>query len=261
LIEVVLSIRNRQTTGWVASAAFHLLLFLAFLVISVSMDSRVETFAEMLFLSSPPSQSTGRQDVGAGIPLATSPVEPDPATIVNLPERRPALLPPDEILPVSSRQETELQRLQPSTVMDRVARTGLERPPTRIGSPTGEKIAPPLTGNPAGNLPPIEGAAAATGGADRPYQIQWVGEHREIVRSILPDVPAGIEREVTLQFRFRVTPAGDVTAIRPLQKGEPVLEGAAQTALRQWRFQPLPPESPQEPQEAVITFRFRIRTG
>jgi TonB family protein len=244
-----------------ASAAFHLLLFLAFLLISVGMDSQVETYAEMLFLASASPRSTGRQDVGAGMPLATAPVEPDPATIVSLPERRPALLPTEEILPVSARQETELQRTQPSRVIDRVSRIGLERPPSRIGNPAGDKIAPSRTGNPAGDLPPIEGAQATARGADRPFQIQWLGDSREIVRSILPEIPAGFEREVTLQFRFRVTPAGDVTAIRPLQKGEPALEGAALTALRQWRFQSLPAESPQEHQEAVITFRFRIRSG
>lgn len=255
---VVLSLQNRQTIGWLASAAFHGLLFLAFLVISVSMDSRVETFAEMLFMASAPPQSRGRQDVGAGMPLATSPIEPDPATIVNLPERRPALLPVEEILPVLARPQTELQRSQPASVMDRVSRTGLERPPSRVGNQAGDKIAPPRTGAPAGDLPPIEGARAG-GGAGRPFRIQWLGASREIVRSILPEIPAGIEREVTLQFRFRVTPAGDVTAIRPLQKGEPVLEEEALTALRQWRFQPLAAESPQEAQEAMITFRFRIR--
>jgi protein TonB len=256
---VVLSLNDRQTQGWAISVAFHALLLVALLVISVNFDSRMESLAELLFLEAASLTSAGREDVGEGMPVATAPQQPESSTVVNLPQRPPSLLPPDETIPVAARRDVDLPTVRPSNVLDRLTRPGLERPPANVGNPAGEKEAPPLTGNPRGGLPPLEGNPLGSAGSDQPYLIQWVGSSRELLRSILPVVPEGIERDVTLQFGFGVTPTGEVTAIRPLQKGEPALEEAAVTALRQWRFQPLPPESPQETQEAAITFRFRIR--
>lgn len=256
---MVLSLHNRQTQAWIASTAFHALLLLIFLLVGVNLERPVQSFVELLFLESAPLQSPGREEATAGVPIMTAPRQPEATTVVNLPKRKPLLPAPDEAIAVAARRDVDLPDIRPSRVVDRLARPGLERPPSRVGRPEGEKVIPPLTGNLRSALPPAVEAPIAGIADDRPFRIQWTGSNREIVRSILPEVPSGIEREVTLQFRFGVSPTGDVTAIRPLQKGAPALEAAALNALRQWKFQPLPPESPQQIQEAVITFRFRIR--
>ena len=255
---MTLAMRDQQTQGWMASVVFHAMLLMVFLLLGVSFEDRTESFAEMLFLETGPPPASGPVEDALGRPLSTAPLPPESATLVDLPRRDATDLPPEEILPVPARRETAVAERQPASVVDRLTRTGLERPPADVGLQQGNKVAPP-TGNPAGDIPPIEGAAASGAGTDRPFQIQWLGSQREIVRSILPEVPGGVERDMELRFQFGVTPAGEVTAIAPLQKGEPALEEAALTALRQWKFQPLPQESPQENQVAVITFRFRIR--
>lgn len=245
--------------GWLASTSFHLVLLVIFLIVSVEVETRAEEFSELLFLEMSPAQAGAAADMSEGLPVAAAPQQSEPSAAVRLPERRPAPLQADEVIPPTTRRESEIPRLDPTVLRDRIARSGQERPLTRQGSPTGNKEAPPQTGLQQGLVLPDRPASASGTGQDLPYLIQWIGRNRDIVRSVLPQYPSKVEKEVRLQFRFSVTPAGEVTAIRPLQKGEPALEEAAITALRQWKFQALPSVSPQTNQEAVITFRFKIR--
>ncbi len=256
---MTLSLRERQVQAWAGSGLLHLVLLGLFLLVGVQFEEFVEEYSEVVLMGSLTAPPVRAESDAAGVPVATAPEESEASAAVSLPERRPSVLPSDELVPLASRRETDLPLLDPPSTLDRLTRTGQERPTVRPGDPAGERITPTGTGLPEGLLlrDPFLGAGQ---GSDLPFLIQWVGTSREVVRSVLPEYPPGIEREVTLQFRFSVTPAGEVTAIRPLQRGDPTLEEAALTALRQWTFQPLPGASVQEKQEAVIAFRFRIRS-
>ncbi len=247
--------------GWLASAVFHLILLCLFVIIGVEMEAWVEEYSEVMLFDLSLTQSSYIEEVAAGFPLATAPEQPEPAAVVRLPERRPIPTQPEEITTMATRREAHVPLLEPSRILDELERAGRERPSTsHQGSPTGRKAAPTLPGLREGLLLPDVPPSAIGVGPDLPYLIEWIGHSREIIRSVLPQYPLGVEREVELRFRFSVTPAGEVTAIRPQQKGEPTLEEAALTALRQWKFQPLPQASPQTNQVAVITFRFKIRS-
>ena len=175
---MTLAMRDQQTQGWMASVVFHAMLFL---LLGVSFEDRTESFAEMLFLETGPPPASGPVEDALGRPLSTAPLPPESATLVDLPRRDATDLPPEEILPVPARRETAVAERQPASVVDRLTRTGLERPPADVGLQQGNKVAPP-TGNPAGDIPPIEGAAASGAGS----------------RSPLPDPVAGFpERDRT----------------------------------------------------------------
>ncbi len=256
---MTLSLYDRSTQGWLGSAAFHVLLFLFLLVLSVDARSRQEDYAEMVLLAAPPAPRGQVVREPQGTPAATTPARQEATSAVRLPERRPSLLPAEQVIPVPERRPAEIERVLPGAMLDSTARTGLERRTTTVGSPEGEKALPPVEGPVGEKLLPDAGLPGSGPASDRPFRIQWMGSGRDLVRSVLPEVPEGIDRDVELQFRFSVTPAGEVVSIQPLQRGAPALEEAAINALRQWKFRELPPESPQEHQQAVIAIRFRIR--
>ncbi len=256
---MTLSLRERQLQGWAGSLVLHVVLLGLFLTVGVKFELMVEEYSELVLMGSMTAPSARAEEEAAGIPVATSRERDEASAAVRLPERQPLAIPTDEVVPLASRREADVPRIEPDRILDRLTRTGQERPAARPGDPASDRVIPTGTGLPQGLLL-TDPQAAGGAGSERPYLIEWIGSSRDIVRSVLPEYPPGIEREVTLQFRFAVTPAGEVTAIRPLQRGDSTLEEAALTALRQWIFQPLPAVSPQENQEAVIAFRFRIRS-
>lgn len=256
---MTLNLYDRRLQGWLASTALHVVLVVLFLVVSVRAGILPEQYSELVLFDVSSLRTSYAETETAGFPVATAPEQRDASAAVRLPERRPIMSSPNEVIPLASRREADVPVLEPARVMDELTRAGQERPPARQGIPTGDKITPATSGLREGLQLQDQPPSATGAGSDLPFQIQWVGSNRDVVRSVLPQYPPGIEREVELQFRFSVTPAGEVTAIRPLQKGDSTLEEAAITALRQWKFQTLPSVSPQSNQEAVITFKFKIR--
>lgn len=256
---MTLTLDDRRLQGWLLSALFHGVLLFFFLMVGIKLKVMPEEYSEIILFDVSASRTAFSESESAGVPASSAPEQMESSTMVALPERRPIRLPSEEVVLMTNRQEADVPRIEPSRVINRLRRSGQERPATRPGTPAGDRIVPPSSGLPEGLIMPDQEAGGSGGTAASPYQIQWIGRNRDVVRSVLPEYPAGIEREVQLQFRFSVTPAGEVTGIRPLQKGDPALEEAALTALRQWKFQPLPAVSLQVRQEAVITFRFRIR--
>ncbi len=257
---MTLSLDDMRLQGWLLSALLHGVLLILFLMVGIRLRALPEEYSEMILLDLSASRTAYSENESVGVPASSAPEQVASSSMVALPVRRPLRQSSEDILPVTSRQEADVPRIEPSRVIDQLRRSGQERPILRPGTAAGDRALPPSSGLPEGLVMPDQTTTGSGGSTESPYQILWVGRNRDVVRVILPDYPAGIEREVQLRFRFSVTPAGEVTGIRPLQKGDPALEEASLTALRQWKFQVLPAASPQANQEAVITFRFRIRT-
>jgi TonB family protein len=113
-----------------------------------------------------------------------------------------------------------------------------------FGGGFGDKFVP---GNPANN--------SATG---LPYQISWSGVPRALLSGEKPLFPSGVQRGGTVRIRITVDPAGNVTAMVPVEKTDSRLEEAAMTAIRAWRFSGLAKNFPRVDQQAVATFVFKI---
>ena len=87
-----------------------------------------------------------------------------------------------------------------------------------------------------------------------PFQIEGLN------RTPLKTPPPAYASQVTADIivKIWVGPNGRVARQLVLRKGDPRLEEAVALALRNWRFNPLPPNVPQDLQEGTVTFRFRL---
>ncbi len=82
---------------------------------------------------------------------------------------------------------------------------------------------------------------------------------RKIYSYTLPEYPEGVSKEIDVKLKFTILPDGTVGKIFPLIKADARLEMAAINSLRQWRFEPLPPNAKQVEQTAIVTFPYRLQ--
>lgn len=88
-----------------------------------------------------------------------------------------------------------------------------------------------------------------------PFQLDIEGIEREPKVQPLPKNTNAVE--ATIKLEFKITPTGDVIAVRPIRKsGKPVLERKTISLVKQWQFSPLPKGAPQQNQTGTITFHF-----
>ena len=87
-----------------------------------------------------------------------------------------------------------------------------------------------------------------------PFQIE--GLNRAAITAPLPVNSANVSTIITIQIT--VDPQGRITQRVPIRKGNPQLEQEVMRALLRWRFNPLPPNAPQESQTGKVTFRFTL---
>lgn len=106
------------------------------------------------------------------------------------------------------------------------------------------------------------GAGGGSGGgigAGQGYSIDWGGTgSRRLLSGKLPSYPEGTDKEMAVTLQFTVLPDGLVYNIIPIRKTDELLEGAAISALRTWRFDPLPLQMEQLSQVGKVTFNFRL---
>lgn len=101
---------------------------------------------------------------------------------------------------------------------------------------------------------PAGGSGKSTG-----YSIEWAGSgSRRLLSGRLPKYPEGTNKEMPVLLQFTVLPDGSVAGIIPVLKSDELLERESIAALRTWRFDPLPPQFEQKPQQAKITFIFKL---
>lgn len=92
------------------------------------------------------------------------------------------------------------------------------------------------------------------------FEIDFGGKGmRKIYSYILPEYPEGVSKEIDVRLRFTIMPDGTVGRIFPLIKADARLELAAINSLRQWRFEPLPPNARKVDQTVIITFPYRLQ--
>ena len=174
-----------------------------------------------------------------------TPADPEVSKPVDLPDVPEVV---DEEPPVET-PETDVEAIQPQ---DPEEEEEIEEEQEQESTP----VQPLGSGN-------VEGRAGAEDGDEgegtddvkaAPFQIE--GLNRE---PVLTPLPAYNEKvNVTIRMRITVNPRGEIVQSIPLLKGNPRLEQSVMQALRNWRFNPLPYNVPQENQTGTITFRFRL---
>ena len=110
----------------------------------------------------------------------------------------------------------------------------------------------------AGKEVAIPGVGTA-GETDLPFKIEGEASQRSILHKVIPQYPQGLQSEAVVKVQFSVLADGTVGKMVPVIKGNATLENITLDALRQWRFNPLPANTPQREVEGIITFRYILR--
>ena len=122
-------------------------------------------------------------------------------------------------------------------------------PPNRESQPTG-------AGVPDGTGDATSGDEGTGTDEQRSAPFQIEGLNRVPVQAPLPAYREQVN--AVIRVRIVVDPQGRIVQRIPLLKGNPALERSVMETLSTWRFNPLPPNAPQENQSGTITFRFRL---
>lgn len=251
------------------SAGIHLLVLLVFLGIGVGIDFTPSEFAEIGFVTSsraarvsPPVQRTQpvqqprpQQIQRPPEPQQTTPPKAEP---VNLPKRR--MLEDEE--PVISNRESG--KLTPTSDNTRIKPTdqvyqGRQLRQDISGTRVNDQVPSTVGGDQSADRTEAPTTDVGPVGTQQPYSIEGDAAKRAILNKLIPQYPPGLQREAVVRIRFFVLPDGSVGQMIPVQKGDPVLEDITMSALRQWRFNPLPPGAEQKNVMGVITFRYELQ--
>ncbi len=100
---------------------------------------------------------------------------------------------------------------------------------------------------------------ASIGLKGKPYLIEGDISKRRLIYQVLPEYPGGYNIETDVRVEVFVAPSGKVTKTYLLKKGGDVFDRATLDAIREWRFEKLPPRLPQEVQKGIVTFMYRLR--
>ncbi len=91
------------------------------------------------------------------------------------------------------------------------------------------------------------------------YTITGEISKRRVINKVIPTYPEGYNIQTEVSYELFVTPDGHIQRIRIVKRGGEVFNKITLDALRQWRFEKLPPNLPQEIQSGIITFIYRLR--
>ncbi len=250
------------------SAGIHLLLLLLFLGIGVGINFSTQEFAEIGFVAS--SRGARPQPVHQQTNVVTpqpKPKQPEAAPAqttqpkaepVNLPKRR---MLEDEKPQIINRETGKLAptedqtKISPADQVYDARQSGRDIAATRQG----EQVATTSAEVDAQAKESAPSEDVAPPGTNQPYTIEGDAAKRTIVSQKIPRYPPGLQREAVVKIRFTVLPDGHVGAMLPIQKGDPTLDEITMKALRQWRFNPLPPGAEQKNVQGIITFRYELQ--
>ena len=250
-----------QKNDWVGlgtSLGVHLVIVLILsLMVTAAADDIPVGFIEVDF----GQFSEGRPTVRAPQQVEPKPVPPVEAEPDEV--EKPAVAPPDEVKPVdlpdadleSLDEEViatpEAETVQPEEVQAQEEIVDDEaQPETQTVQPLGSGSLDATDGEDVGDEGTSNEATRAS-----PFQIE--GLNRAPITTPMPVNSANESAVITIQIT--VDPQGRIVRRVPVVKGNPQLEQAVMNALLRWKFNPLPPNAPQESQTGRVTFRFTLR--
>lgn len=246
------------------SLSIHLCLLVLFLLIRVFMLPAIPEYSEMDFVSVP---TVANPPVFQKPSVSTPPSMESPVPMPNeiseavklpemkhLPEEQPEL------------HERRVEKIAPTDTPF----GGEVKPPAKTFDAEDTYPAVQQRGEDQKPVPDVRRVAVGekprpgtgegeTGSQTRPYSIEGAASSRQVLNEVLPEYPDGLNKEAVIKIRFTVLPDGTVGEMVPILKGDQTLEDLTINAFRQWRFNSLSPDLPQDPQSGIITFRYLLQ--
>jgi len=258
-------VHRRETLGWLVllSLALHLTLFLSLLMmpstqppISASEPISVDVIVEEGPAEAAPEPPAPTESTAAPVAPA-APVEqaeipaPTPAPVPAVPPsppvpqaERPPPTPAPAPMPVPPPPPPVAQAHSP--------------PPQRAAArPAAARASVNQAGAPAhatdGQNAPSRASAANNGAAWMGKLKQWWDQH-----SFYPKEASQTNEGGNVKVHIVIAPDGQVTTIEVVQgSGSSVLDAAAVAVFRNARLPPLPPGTPAQPADVVVTLHYR----
>lgn len=241
-----------------ATLVLHLILLLLFLLIKVHWNPKLQSFTEISFLSGTNSTAFAANEHLTAPPTASETKDQSEET-VRLPQRK---MLEQESLTVPVKKQKMTPHDKPA-----IPEQGKIYPPQMRSSelaalPLPEKEIPALDEKFSldDKAIPSTGPVSLPGEkSPTPYTIEGEAAHRSVVYKILPRYPEGLQKTATVRVQFTVLPDGQIGEMIPLIKSDAELERLTINALKQWRFNPLPANQPQQAEIGIITFRYLLK--
>lgn len=225
---------NTRNKSFVYSVIIHVILIIFFAFINFSVGMEEEDYVTIGF--------------GSGLSMGSAgPVGQDPKTERNQPKQEKVQQKNEE------QKKIELPKTQNPDKENIITEADKKKEKVNVNA---EKVKP--LNQDDSQAKGTEQLGEGEGGFG--FEIDFGGKGmRKIYSYTLPDYPEGVSKEIDVKLRFTIMPDGTVGKIFPLIKADARLELTAINSLRQWRFEPLPPNAKQVDQTVIITFPYRLQ--
>jgi len=252
--------------GITSSVVLHLFIILILYFIHTELDIPSVEFAEMSFVASSTQdfpmtieEPTKEEQVLAD-QMQFDKIETSPQTLepVNLPKIRSF---DDDETEIIKRNVNKIEAGQKTNKIDAGSELYNKKIPLSESTAESDKknfTTPGQTTSDGKSSPTLKNGLVP-GAQEQPFTIEGEAAERKILRQVIPEYPPGLQKEAIVKIRITVLPDGKIGPMIPVQKGDPVLEETTINALRQWRFNPLPPTVIQKNVQGIVTFRYELR--
>ncbi len=82
---------------------------------------------------------------------------------------------------------------------------------------------------------------------------------RKILHKKIPRYPEGYNIETVVKVEIEVDPHGNIRSMRLVKRGGGIFDRITFDALREWKFEPLPPNVEQVNQRGTVTFIYKLK--
>ncbi|MBX2822663.1 MAG: energy transducer TonB [Rhodothermaceae bacterium] len=245
---------KNERNGILGSVVIHSLLFVAFYFVEAKPEP-VDQLGYIQVEFGEFAEGRAVKSVPESVPEPTPP--PEEPEIEETPEEvdpldsKPVDLPDAEPLPEEPEIEspdTETEAIVPEEPEDEPAEEDQEERPAEV-KPLGSGVTDSNSGSESGD----DGDGSD---AEKASPVFIEGLERDLMARFLPPNSSGVNADI--KVRIFVGPDGTVKRTILVQKGDPQLDMQTLIAVRKWKFNELPPNAPQELQEGVVTFKFRV---
>lgn len=108
--------------------------------------------------------------------------------------------------------------------------------------------------------PPYKGGKLYEAGeGEKKFTLSGELSKRRLVHFVKPEYPQGVSENTVVKLRISAKPDGGVATIEIVKTGGLKFDQNAVQAIREWRFQPLPPNIEQVVQTGIVTIYFQVR--
>ena len=158
---------------------------------------------------------------------------------------------PERIITISLMEGRSLQK-EKNMGTKNEANLGIGKGDIPLPYPEGKPALP----SPTKPVPPV--SPTNIGSAKKPYSITGELAKRKLIKFVKPAYPKGNQEQTMVSLKIVVDKDGYITRINVIKTGGDAFDKNAVNAVREWRFQSLPPNETKN-EEGVVNIYFILK--